>query len=153
MSTTPQTYGMPGTADGPGRAGALVVSAIALVAIYLLLARPFLLKRVTASNNFTAPLIGSNATSIFERQGNPDIDYRVDLESIPPGGWLELQCDWLDPAGSVARRNHYSTRFVYKFHWRTHCHQRFGPEAAAGAWQVRMLMGERVLSTAAFVLK
>ena len=89
----------------------------------------------------------------IERSTNPEVYYHIVLHGAPMGWSLELHCEWLDPAGSVARNNVYETRFIYKSTWPTHCRQAFSSEAAAGPWQVRLLSGERVVSSTPFVLK
>ena len=96
---------------------------------------------------------GLEALSEFERGAAPDIYYHVVLQDVPLGGRLDLSCDWVDPAGRVARRNRYHTRFVYKATWPTHCHQKFTEVSSSGPWHVRLTMNDRVLSDSAFTLR
>jgi len=87
------------------------------------------------------------------REGRPDVYYRVTLKDVPLGRRLSLTCDWLDPAGQTVRQNHYETRPITSAVWNTHCHQRYGPESASGAWTVRLVLGARTLKSDSFTLK
>lgn len=89
----------------------------------------------------------------LDRRESPELYYRVVLHDVPLVGRLELSCEWVDPGGRVARRNSYRTRMIYKRTWPTYCRQQFGPAAAEGAWHVRLLSGQRVLSSTPFVLR
>jgi hypothetical protein len=89
----------------------------------------------------------------LDRRERPEIYYHVVLHDVPLAGRLELSCEWVDPGGRVARRNRYRTRMIYKSTWPTHCRQQFGPGVPEGAWHVRLLSGERVLSSSPFVLR
>jgi hypothetical protein len=93
------------------------------------------------------------AVNEIDRTGSPEIYYHVVLGDVPLGWTLQLRCEWQDPSGHTAFYNQYATRIVYKSMWPTHCRQRFRPTAPAGEWHVRMLIGGRVLSSSAFVLK
>jgi hypothetical protein len=95
---------------------------------------------------------GAPVTNI-DREAGPEVYYNVVLAGVPLGWPLELSCEWVDPAGIVARHNRYQTRIIYKTSWPTHCRQQLNSDLRAGSWQVRLLMGARVLSTAPFVLK
>jgi hypothetical protein len=88
-----------------------------------------------------------------ERAQSPEVYYHVVLRGVPLGWGLELSCDWLDPAGAIARHSVYETRFIHKSTWPTHCRQEFSSAAAAGQWEVRLMSGTRVLSTSSFILK
>jgi hypothetical protein len=96
---------------------------------------------------------GLEALAAFERGAAPDIYYHVVLQEVPLGRRLDLSCEWVDPAGQVARRNRYRTRFVYKATWPTHCHQQFTGASASGPWHVRLTMNDRVLSDSVFTLR
>ena len=97
--------------------------------------------------------VGDALEADLDRRERPEIYYRVVLHDVPLGGWLELRCEWVDPGGRVARRNSYRTRLIYKRTWPTHCRQQFGPAVAEGVWHVRLLSGQRVLSSSTFVLR
>ena len=87
---------------------------------------------------------GDTAVAEIDRGARPEIFYHVVLHDAPLAGRLELRCEWVDPGGRVARHNSFRTRMVYKRTWPTHCRQQFGPAMPEGAWQVRLLSGERV---------
>jgi hypothetical protein len=93
------------------------------------------------------------AVSEVSRGQSPEVFYHVVLKDVPRGWPLQLDCEWQDPNGNVARRNHYRTRFIDKTTWPTHCRQRFESSSVPGEWQVRLLMDQRVLSSSAFVLR
>lgn len=89
----------------------------------------------------------------LDRRERPEIYYHVVLHDVPLAGSLELSCEWVDPSGRVARHNSYRTRMIYKRTWPTYCRQRFGPAVPEGSWHVRLLVGQRVLSSSPFVLR
>jgi hypothetical protein len=89
----------------------------------------------------------------LDRRERPEIYYHVVLHDVPLAGRLELSCEWVDPGGRMARRNRYRTRMIYKRTWPTYCRQQFGPGVPEGSWRVRLLSGERVLSSSPFVLR
>jgi hypothetical protein len=93
------------------------------------------------------------AATEIERAGSPEVYYHVVLAEVPLGWTLQLRCEWQDPTGRIALYNQYSTRFVYKSTWPTHCRQQFRPTTLAGEWHVRLLLDRRVLSSSSFVLK
>lgn len=100
-------------------------------------------------------LAGAGDTRVAEidRTERPEIYYHVVLHEVPLAGWLELSCEWVDPSGRVVRHNSYRTRFIYKRTWPTYCRQQFGPSVPEGSWRVRLLAGQRVLSSSPFVLR
>jgi hypothetical protein len=131
------------------------------VALFLLIAgfqifggRAEKLARMSASDGRIALTGAGDALEAdLYRRERPEIYYHVVLHDVPLAGRLELSCEWVDPSGRVARRNRYRTRMIYKRTWPTHCRQQFGPAVAEGAWHVRLLSGERVLSSSPFVLR
>lgn len=150
----PQT---PLSAEGP-RIKTIVLGLIVLIGMaggYRLFAgrREKLAHLSALESRITLAIDDQESLAEVSREGEPEIYYRVVLGDVPLGGWLSLACEWINPDGRVARRNHYRTRFIYKSTWPTYCRQRFGSTSPAGRWQVRMLMGDRALSTSAFVLQ
>jgi hypothetical protein len=112
------------------------------------------LARMSASAGRIALTGAGDALEVdLDRRGRPEIYYHAVLHDPPLAGRLALSCEWVDPAGRVARRNSYRTRMIYKRRWPTHCRQRFGPAMAQGVWHVRLLSGGRVLSSSPFVLR
>ncbi|MCU0518531.1 MAG: DUF3859 domain-containing protein [Oscillatoria sp. Prado101] len=95
---------------------------------------------------------GGNVTEV-DRQSSPKVFYRVTLSEVPVGEKLSLSCDWTDPSGRVAHQNRYQTREIDRSVWPTYCYSQFGPNSAAGTWQVRMSLDGRILSTSSFVVK
>ncbi len=93
-----------------------------------------------------------NLTEV-NRQSGSKVFYRVTLKEAPVGEKLSLSCDWIDPSGTVAHQNRYQTRQIDKAVWPTFCYSQFGPNSAAGTWQVRMSLDGRILSTSSFVVK
>jgi len=100
-------------------------------------------------------LAGEDDNSLHEvsRERRPDLYYRVTLNHAPVGERLSLVCDWLDPSGRTVRQNSYKTQEIGTAVWNTHCHQRFGPDAEAGAWTVRLTLGGRTLVHDSFTLR
>jgi hypothetical protein len=87
------------------------------------------------------------------RDERPDLYYHVTLTSAPVGERLTLGCDWVSPSGETARQNRYETRSITTEVWKTHCHQRFGLDSAAGRWTVRMTLDGRPLCSDSFTLR
>ena len=88
-----------------------------------------------------------------EKDRATEVYYHVVLSGVPLGWSLQLVCEWVEPNGLVARRNVYETRFIRRSVWPTHCRQAFGSSSTSGEWHVRLLSGQRVLSTSSFVLR
>jgi hypothetical protein len=93
------------------------------------------------------------AVNEVSKDQSPEVFYHVVLRDVPRGWPLELDCEWQDPNGKVARRNHYRTRFIHMTTWATHCRQRFVSTSVPGEWHVQLRMGHRVLSSSAFLLR
>ena len=108
---------------------------------------------MSASDGRIALARGANTVvAEIDRRERPQIYYHVVLHDVPLAGRLELSCEWVDPSGRVARHNSYRTRMIYKRTWPTYCRQQFGPAVPEGSWNVRLLAGQRLLSSSAFVL-
>ena len=95
---------------------------------------------------------GDNLT-IFDRQQSPEIYYRVTLENAPQGKKLSLGCDWLDSRGKIVHQNRYQTKTIHKEIWATYCRYQLGTAAQSGTWQVKMTMGDRLLSQTEFTVQ
>ena len=95
---------------------------------------------------------GRNIQEI-NRQDSPEVYYRVSIQNAPLGRKLSLQCDWLDPTGQIAHQNRYQTREIDKSVWPTHCSYRFPTEAKVGQWEVRLLIGKKLISSETFIVK
>ena len=109
-------------------------------------ATPVSVPQVTASiGRITLGDDDSLHLSVVSRRDAPDVYYRVLLSDAPPGQRLPLLCEWVDPEGRIARRNHYQTREITKTPWPTHAHFRFDPAAPVGLWTVRLVHGGRTL--------
>jgi hypothetical protein len=134
--------------------GGAVILLLAMGAYQLFRERGEKLDHLSAANpRFATGAEPIEAMTEFERRSGPDVYYHVTLREVPLGGRLTLNCEWIDPAGHIARRNRYRTRFVYKATWPTHCHQRFSDQSVAGSWHVRLTMNGRVLSDSSFALR
>ncbi|PYS53381.1 MAG: hypothetical protein DMG13_12870 [Acidobacteria bacterium] len=127
---------------------------LVIAALYVFAGRDEKIAHMSAVDAHLA--IGSDAAgpvTQIDRDQTPEIYYHVVLRDVPLGWTLQLGCEWMDPHGAIARQNFYETRWIHKSTWPTHCRQQFSTAAEAGEWKVRMLSGERVLSTSSFLLK
>lgn len=79
-----------------------------------------------------------------------EVVYRVTLNNATVGEKLDLSCNWLNPAGQVAHSNRYTTKSITTPVWNTQCSYQIPVSATTGSWQVRMLVGERLLQQAQF---
>ena len=125
-----------------------------LAAVYLYGSREGKLAEMTAVEARLAlgAEAGDPVTEVVKDRSS-EVYYHVVLSGVPLGWPLQLRCEWRRPGGQVARRNNYETRLIHKSVWPTHCRQAFGPDAPSGEWQVRLLSGDRVLSTSSFVMR
>lgn len=87
------------------------------------------------------------------RQNPPKLYYRVTLKDVPVNQKLTINCDWLDPNSNIVHENRYQTKKIDQQVWPTYCFYQLGNNAAVGNWQVKMKLGERVLSTDNFVVQ
>jgi hypothetical protein len=162
VSETPPDFSFPGgptptRPEGP-RWRLVILCGLALVLLILGFQvfgeRAEKLAQMSASDGRIALTGAGDALEAdLDRRERPEIYYHVVLHDVPLAGRLELSCEWVDPSGRVARRNRYRTRMIYKRTWPTYCRQRFGPGVPDGSWHVRLLSGERVLSSSPFVLR
>ncbi|MDY6803280.1 MAG: hypothetical protein SXA11_05670 [Cyanobacteriota bacterium] len=96
---------------------------------------------------------GREAIATVDRLENPQVSYRVTLQDAPVGQELSLGCDWINPQGQTAHQNRYETKTVDKEVWPTRCRYRFNNGSAVGTWEVRMFLGDRLLSKTQFLVK
>ena len=88
--------------------------------------------------------------SVIERESAPMISYQVTLQNAPIGRKLSLGCDWINPDGQIVHQNRYETKRIDREVWDTYCRYSLATNATVGNWQVRMRLGDRVLSSTAF---
>ena len=132
--------------EDKGRSALRILGLIALLlvagVIYAVVERDDWLASVSALEARVAlGEVFPEAVSEVSRDQSPEVFYHVVLRDVPRGWPLELDCEWQEPSGNVARRNHYRTRFIHKGTWPTHCRQRFGPASVPGEWQVQVADG------------
>jgi hypothetical protein len=142
--------------QGVGRIVLPILLGLALsVAVWLLIQRrgPGTNAVSAAARRFALGLDDRGTVTEVTREAQPDVYYHVTLADAPVGRELSLDCEWRDPSGRPARENHYQTKTISTARWNTHCHQRFGPEAAAGLWTVRLTLEGRTLSSDTFSIK
>jgi hypothetical protein len=93
---------------------------------------------------------GENLSSVNK---GADLTYRVRLDDAPVGEKLNLTCNWLDPAGSIAHTNRYATKNITTPVWNTQCRYQLPASAASGGWKVQILVGDRSIQQAPFEVK
>jgi len=87
------------------------------------------------------------------RQANPEVWYRVQLENAPVGEKLSLTCEWVDNRGTIVYRNQYETKTIDQSSWQTHARCRIKPDATLGLWVVRLKLKNRVLREETFEVR
>ena len=92
---------------------------------------------------------GGNMKSV-NRDDKQEIWLRVTLQNAPVGKTLTLDCDWIDPAGKVVHRNHYTTKEIDKPVWPTHARFQFGAASPLGKWTVKLSHEGRTLKSLSF---
>lgn len=133
-------------------AGVLVV-AIALGSFFIT-NRQQTLDAVTANQSrLTLSQDDGNSLTTFNRNTTPEISYRVTLQQAPLGERLGLRCDWIDPTGNIAHQNQYQTKPIDTPTWQTRCRYQLKASDLPGNWQVKIYLGDRVLSQNTFVVK
>jgi len=138
----------------------IVGSVIGLIALLLLGVTLFtqsqqqLLTRVTAERDRITLVQddGGNLSTVL-RQTSGEVVYRVTLSDAPVGQKLSLSCNWMDPNGQIVHQNRYQTKEITTPVWNTICRHTIGSAAPVGMWKVQMLLGDRLLSDATFVVK
>ena len=113
-----------------------------------------LLTRVTAERDrITLVQDDGGDLSTVLRQTSGEVVYRVTLSDAPVGQKLSLSCNWMDPNGQIVHQNRYQTKEITTPVWNTVCRHTIGSAAPVGTWKVQMLLGDRLLSDATFVVK
>lgn len=138
----------------------IVGSVIGLIALLLLGVTVFtqsqqqLLTRVTAERDRITLVQddGGNLSTVL-RQTSGEVVYRVTLSDAPVGQKLSLSCNWMDPNGQIVHQNRYQTKEITTPVWNTVCRHTLGSAAPVGTWKIQMLLGDRLLSDATFVVK
>lgn len=138
----------------------IIGSVIGLIALLLLGVTVFtqsqqqLLTRVTAERDrITLVQDDGGDLSTVLRQTSGEVVYRVTLSDAPVGQKLSLSCNWMDPNGQIVHQNRYQTKEITTPVWNTICRHTIGSAAPVGRWEVQMLLGDRLLSDATFVVK
>jgi len=88
-----------------------------------------------------------------DRQSNPELVYRVTLSDAPVDRRLSLSCQWEAPTGEVLREKRYQTQRITTSTWDTFCRYQVGTASPAGTWNVRMQLGDRILSDESFEVR
>ncbi|NET09511.1 MAG: DUF3859 domain-containing protein [Symploca sp. SIO2B6] len=94
-----------------------------------------------------------NDLATISRQANAEVVYRVTLTDAPVDQMLSLSCDWIDSRGQIVHQNRYQTQSITTPVWTTHCRHQLDSVSEVGQWQVRMWLGDRVLSDASFTVQ
>lgn len=135
-----------------GVVGAVLVVAIAIPTVLFWQNRQDL-SRVSVQQDRITLTQATQDFKVVDRQGNPDVYYRVTLKDAPMGKKLALSCDWVDPSGQVAKQNRFETQPVTTAIWTTHCRYRMGNATPTGTWTVKMFLDGRALDNATFDVK
>lgn len=135
-----------------GIVGAVLVVAIAIPTVLFWQNRQDL-GRVSVQQDRITLTQDTQALKSIDRQGNPDVYYRVTLKDVPIGKKLALSCDWADPSDQVVKQNRFETQPVTTAVWTTHCRYRMGSATPTGTWTVKMFLDGRPLDNATFEVK
>lgn len=112
------------------------------------------LARITAGENrLTLATDDGQDITLVEKKSSPKLYYRVTLQEAPVNQKLTINCDWIDPNNNIVHENFYQTKKIDRQVWPTYCFYQLGNNAPSGNWQVKMKLGERVLSTDNFLVK
>jgi hypothetical protein len=133
-----------------GVVGAVLVVAIAIPTVLFWQNRQDLSRVSVQQDRITQ---ATQDFKVVDRQGNPDVYYRVTLKDAPIGKKLALSCDWVDPSGQVVKQNRFETQPVTTTVWATHCRYRMGSATPTGTWTVKMFLDGRPLDNATFDVK
>lgn len=135
-------------------AGMLAIAAVALVggSVWFFNNQKEL-TGVYANSEQSVLTVGQEAIATVNRLENPQVSYRVTLQDAPLGQKLSLGCDWIDPQGQTAYQNRYETKTIDKEVWPTQCQYRFNNSSPVGTWEVRMFLGDRLVSQTQFMVK
>lgn len=136
--------------------GSVIGSIVLLLLGVTLLTQPQqqMLARVMADRDrLTLAQDDGGDLSAVLRQASDEVFYRVTLSDAPVGQKLSLSCNWIDPSGQIVHQNRYQTKEITTSVWNTVCRHTIGSAAPVGTWKVQMLLGDRRLSDATFVVK
>jgi hypothetical protein len=129
----------------------IIVGAIATTTIFWQQNQQALQQISVYQSNVTLP--SKEEITRVKRQDYPELYYRVTLEKAPIGKSLSLQCDWIDPQGNIAHQNHYETKTIDKQVWSTYCRYQVTNNTISGNWEVRLYLGDRLLSSNKFIVE
>lgn len=99
------------------------------------------------------PLEAQVNPAIVDARVRGTVVFRVTLADAPVGETLALQCDWVDPSGTVVHQNRYRTQPIDREVWPTACRYTPVGEARTGSWKVTMSLPDRVLGSRGFEVR
>ena len=88
--------------------------------------------------------------SPFERSGSPEVRLDAEVAEAPVGDRLDLSCEWVEPSGTRAHENRYTTKSIDRALWPTHCRYTLAPSSPTGTWTVTLKQSDRSLTTEHF---
>jgi hypothetical protein len=91
--------------------------------------------------------------SVVNRNQMGELVYQVQLKDAPVGKTLNLSCDWINPQGAIVHQNRYETKEVKTPIWNTQCKYKSQGNVAVGNWEVKMKLGDRLLSNENFTVE
>jgi hypothetical protein len=135
-----------------GVLGALLIAAVAGT-FYMIRQKRIGLDRVWAQE--AKLTIGEDSESLqeIEREGQPEVFYRVTLRDMPLGDRVQMECRWVNAQGRITRNNKYQTQKVTSATWHTWCRERLVRDSPPGDWTVEMYLDGRRISTTEFRVK
>lgn len=130
-----------------------IVASIAATTIFIQNQQQALAKVSASQSRITLTQDNGGNLTTVDRQSNSRVYYRVTLQQAPVGRKLDLQCNWIDPSGQIARQNRYQTRNIDREVWPTRCRYQIGSASPAGTWKVEMYLGDRLLDSTTFEVR
>jgi hypothetical protein len=107
------------------------------------------LAKITATQD-RITLAQDNGENLQSVDRGAAIAYRVTLNDAPVGETLNLTCNWFDPTGKIVHTNRYDTKNITTPVWNTQCRYQLPANAATGAWQVQIKVGDRIIEKSPF---